>query len=581
MRGFVGATGRECVHHLRDHAPEQLSDVTPDSIQPACLLASDGDSARQSEQAIAIYGDVAFSGATSYSNPAEVLTRYRDGGIKALANLDGGHAVAIIDGATQEVHLFRDQWSQGPIYYAQENDGIIFSSNLTTLIHILQGPLKPNLQAARRFLQDGVPPIAAETYFSNIHQVLPGHVATISLTDAATINLRKLHAPMPTQAGAGNISFAEATAHTRDLLTRSIELCLSGNGQKGFTLSGGLDSSTIVASAHRLHPDSLLRTYSYVTNERGIDEERYMDIVNQRMNCQPIKLGSSAEEYLTTLPAVTKAGGTPVNGTSHFVQYLLYRQAHADGMDVLLNGVKADSALAGHSYYFVDWMADLWQERHFIELTRILGNATWQSSNRARKTLALEIARRFPERISGPLLRRLRPAARTHWLGSSLRDIAAEQDAHQASTPGRSLQEHLRIGLESDKGARYAEANGAAFAMLSRTPYLANDLNRFVLSLPSEYLISRDGEVKHLFRESMRGLVPDEILDRRDKIGFDAPTARWLQEKPREVADYLKRAKELGVIAAENDAAAIGNARAVSRVISYVEWMSAYDISLD
>ncbi|MCA9833921.1 MAG: hypothetical protein KC435_08255 [Thermomicrobiales bacterium] len=559
-----------------------LINVTLTSMPTCLLLASIDDCSTESDCAAAIYGDVAFAKAISYASANEVLTQYRDSGIDALANLDGGHAVAILDSGRRELHLFRDQWSQGSLYYAQEHGGILFSSHLPLLIGLLQNSLEPNLQAARRFLQDGVPPVADETYFNNIHQLLPGHLATISLDDAATINLRRFHAPMPIGPGVEKLSFAEAAVQTRELLTRSIALSLSGDAQKGFTLSGGLDSSAIVASAHYLHPERSARTYSYVTNERGIDEERYMDIVIQRMQCQPLKIRSSADEYLATLPGATRAAGTPVNGTSHFVQYLLYRQAHTDGMQVLLNGVKADSALAGHSYYFVDWMADLWQERQLVELARIMGTATWQSSNRARKTLALEIARRFPERISGPLLRRLRPAARTHWLGSAMREYASDQEVHQdLAVSGRSLQNHLRIGLESDKGARYAEANGAAFGMLSRTPYLANDLNRFVLSLPSEYLISRNGEVKHLFRESMRGTVPDEILDRRDKIGFDAPTGRWLQEKPTEVETFLSRARELGVIAENSDATTIGNARAVSRVISYVEWMSAYGISLD
>jgi asparagine synthase (glutamine-hydrolysing) len=75
---------------------------------------------------------------------------------------------------------------------------------------------------------------------------------------------------------------------------------------------------------------------------------------------------------------------------------------------------------------------------------------------------------------------------------------------------------------------RYEDRNSMAFSIESRVPFLTPALAGFVLRLPEQYLIDRDGTSKNVFRQAMRGIVPDEVLDRRDKIGFATPEKAWL-----------------------------------------------------
>jgi asparagine synthase (glutamine-hydrolysing) len=95
----------------------------------------------------------------------------------------------------------------------------------------------------------------------------------------------------------------------------------------------------------------------------------------------------------------------------------------------------------------------------------------------------------------------------------------------------RVLREQLRQALvETSVPAllRYEDRNSMAFSIESRVPFLTADLVQFVFSLPESYLISLQGVTKAVFRESMRGIVPDRVLDRRDKIGFATPEVTWL-----------------------------------------------------
>jgi asparagine synthase (glutamine-hydrolysing) len=101
---------------------------------------------------------------------------------------------------------------------------------------------------------------------------------------------------------------------------------------------------------------------------------------------------------------------------------------------------------------------------------------------------------------------------------------------------------------------RYEDRNSMAWSIESRVPFLTPALTEFLFSLPEEYLLSPQGVTKHVFREAMRGIVPDEILDRRDKIGFATPEKQWLKELGPWLGETLSEAR-VGEVPALNAAA--------------------------
>jgi asparagine synthase (glutamine-hydrolysing) len=87
---------------------------------------------------------------------------------------------------------------------------------------------------------------------------------------------------------------------------------------------------------------------------------------------------------------------------------------------------------------------------------------------------------------------------------------------------------------------RHGDRNSMRFSVESRVPFLTPDLANFLLTLPEDHLISARGETKHIFRLAMRGIVPDEVLDRRDKIGFVTPEKQWLLQLAPQVREWLR-----------------------------------------
>jgi asparagine synthase (glutamine-hydrolysing) len=138
---------------------------------------------------------------------------------------------------------------------------------------------------------------------------------------------------------------------------------------------------------------------------------------------------------------------------------------------------------------------------------------------------------------------------------------------------------------------RYADRNSMRHSVESRVPFLTSELAEFVLSLPDEHLIGRDGTTKSVFRAAMRGIVPDPILDRRDKIGFETPEQRWLATLRPWVGDVLAGATaeaipalKLPAVRAEWDAVLQGRHAFDFRVwrwINLIRWAELYDVSFE
>jgi len=167
------------------------------------------------------------------------------------------------------------------------------------------------------------------------------------------------------------------------------------------------------------------------------------------------------------------------------------------------------------------------------------------------------------------------------------------------SARGRRLVEVLRADLSGGRLMsllRHGDRNSMRWSIESRVPFLTTDLAEFVLRLPEEYVLSPEGETKRLFRRAMRGIVPDAILDRHDKIGFATPERDWLVATPErdwlvnlrpQIKSWLSGAEELAFLDAAlcraEINAIIDGQRHFScqswRLICFCRWMRTVDIS--
>jgi asparagine synthase (glutamine-hydrolysing) len=186
----------------------------------------------------------------------------------------------------------------------------------------------------------------------------------------------------------------------------------------------------------------------------------------------------------------------------------------------------------GYRQYLAARLAAFLKRGRIREASAFLTRAARQPG--VSKSYLLQKCAEFllPQQVQAPLRRVVGRETMPPWMNETW---FREQGVDGAQLANGNEAQLLKANLLSDLQAtnlpsllRYEDRNSMAFSIESRVPFLTTDLVDFVFSLPEEYLISADGTSKAVFRHAMRGLVPEAILKRRDKIGFGTPEAQWL-----------------------------------------------------
>jgi len=492
----------------------------------------------------------------SQSDTEVLLTAYAAWGTNALRRLVGMFAFAILDTVRRVVFLARDFFGIKPLYYTVSKDSFAFASELKPLLEF-GADRRVNADRLFEYLRFGLCDYGSETLLSNVFQLASASYMEIPLDGSF-----KTHPEFywkPNVCSRNDISFDEASNQLRDIFLKSVRLHLRSDVAVGSALSGGIDSSSIVMAVRHLEPKQEIHTFSYIADDATLTEERWVDIVGSAGHACVHKMRPTAEELLADFDHLTYALDWPTGGTSLYAQYCVFRAARDAGIKVMLDGQGADEILAGYRFFLAARLASLIRQRRWGDAGEFLQKAThWPGMD--KKTLIFTASDYLlPTRAQVPLRRLIGKELAPAWLNRSWfrrRGVSPHAFRYSAQEPEvlkESLRRHLTDSLPNL--LRYEDRNSMSFSVESRVPFLIPELVDFVLSLPEEYLVAPDGTSKAVFRQAMRGIVPDAILDRRDKIGFATPERKWLSALNSWVFQVLERdvAREIPVF----DSAAI------------------------
>ncbi|HJZ90425.1 MAG TPA: asparagine synthase C-terminal domain-containing protein, partial [Gemmataceae bacterium] len=442
------------------------------------------------------------------------------------------------------------------------------------------------------YLRDGLTDHGAETLLEDVHQLPAAHWMEVDL-DTGTPGEPRRYWDIDLSRRA-DMSFPQAVAKTRELFLDSLRLHLRSDVPVGAALSGGTDSSAIVAAMRAIDPKADIRTFSFVTDEPGINEEHFADLATAAAGATGRKVRLEPGDLTTDLDRIVAVQDEPFGSTSIYAQYRVFRLAAKHKIKVMLDGQGADELLAGYHGYFPARVGSLIGRGELLRAYQFANRASKRPGVGGRAGLLVRGVRHLlPTGVQARGKALLGHSGVPRWMNGSWfsrRGVGAGPEAG----PGR-RGEHLRERLyrtltESSLPMllRYEDRNSMAWSIESRVPFLTPALAEHFLSLPEEYLISADGVTKHVFREAMRGIVPDAILDRRDKVGFATPEKRWLRELGPWMAGVLSPERLRRVPAL--DAAAVGREwRAVLdgkrpfdwrvwRWVNVIRWAEAWEV---
>jgi asparagine synthase (glutamine-hydrolysing) len=303
-----------------------------------------------------------------------------------------------------------------------------------------------------------------------------------------------------------------------------VSLRLRADVPVGSSLSGGLDSSTIVGVINQLLPDGAVqKTFAARFDDQARDEGRWMDLVTARNRVKRYDVWPTGDRFFEELRDLFWHQEEPFTSTSVYAQWNVMRLVKSNDVTVLLDGQGADEMLAGYQSYFNEISDDL------VNAFDIRGYLKWRRDCLALHGFVPRVFRRaVAHRVPAGVKRLVKKGVGRTGSGVHVEPASPVYPPEFSSVS--SLRKLLwwnttREGLV--ELLRYADRNSMAHSREVRLPFLDHRLVEFVFALPDRFLV-RDGWTKWILRAASRGFVPAEISNRADKLGYMPPQERWL-----------------------------------------------------
>ena len=466
----------------------------------------------------------------STSDTEVVIQAYAHWGQRCLAKLVGMFAFAILDLKKRSLFLARDPFGIKPLYYSSSENFFVFASEIKAILKFPGVNRQVNLRRLYEYLHFGLTDNGQDTLFADIKHLPSGHWLEVSLDGPNRCNLNRYYDIDLTKTL--DISFKEAASAAREMFADNIRLHLRSDVPVGIALSGGVDSSAIVMTARQLEPDQELNCFSYITDDPVLNEEKWVDTVVAAADVVVHKTRPTPDELVSDVDHLIHMQDEPFGSTSIYAQYRVMRLARENGIKVMLDGQGGDEILAGYTPYLASRLASLLRQGRLAE-----AGYFWNKVRRLSGTTGKDLLYRtgdifLPQSLKGLARQIVGKYHLPSWVDTSWFKARGVDAIFIKQSKGRKLlRTHLYQTLLDTNLPfllRYEDRNSMAYSVESRVPFLTPEFVQFFFTLPENYLISADGDTKSVFREAMKGIVPDKVLTRKDKVAFATPEQNWL-----------------------------------------------------
>ena len=480
---------------------------------------------------------------TTQSDTEVILAAYDFWKEDCVKYFDGMFAFAIWDNAEQQLFAARDRFGEKPFYYYQDEQALFFASEMKALwaVGIKKVVEEKMLLNYLTLGQVQNPGDKKQTFYTDIFSLPPAHFLQYQPQSKNLVLKKYWRIDKEIKI---NISAEAAIEKFNELFTASVNRRLRSDVTVGTSLSGGLDSSAILYTLQQLNKGDV-KTFSAVFPHFEKDESKYINLLTNKWGIQNFTTQPAADGLIKDFEKLCYHQEEPFSSSSIYAQYKVFETAKLHDVKVLLDGQGADETLAGYHKY-IHWYLQEVLSRHKLGAAQRQINALrknnisfkWGLQNYFAAFLPMHAAMQLEKNEYQKIIRQqdinpalLKTLRGKEWEGIYKPVVTKLNDILHFNVAEMGLEELLR----------YADRSSMAHGREVRLPFLDHQLVEFIFSLPSHFKI-HNGWTKWLLRKTMDKKLPDEIVWRKDKVGYEPPQQQWMQNKT--LQDYIHEAKK-------------------------------------
>ena len=468
------------------------------------------------------------------SDTEVIIASYLKWGMSMLDRFDGIFAFALWDKATKKLFLVRDRMGVKPLYFMEYGKSILFSSSCNAIIKaVSEKKFCLNNNSIQEYLNFGTV-YTPSTIIDNVKSVEKGHYIHIS---SESFDQFKYWEPT-LQPTVNQLEYDQITEKINQLLLQSVEKRLIADVPVGVFLSGGIDSSTIVAAASKVAKNKI-NTFSVTFDDSTYDESIYSCQIaelyatnHKEIKVDPNALLHNIEDYIKKMDHPT------VDGLN---SYIISKAVSYENIKVAISGAGSDELFLGYPFYK---LASRFEENQWVQsfppfLKKIAGHFIKQmySDQKGEKMASILNQKFLKLDYYYPFFRKIFSDKELNILCPKLNFNSSHYafDWYQQNIGQKSLWPYYsKLSLLEMECylqhvlLRDADQMGMANSLEIRVPFLDHQLIEFVLSVPDKYKVG--AHQKQLLLDSVSGWLPDEVMDRK-KMGFVLPIEKWMKNE--------------------------------------------------
>lgn len=435
-------------------------------------------------------------------------------GEHCVDRFNGMWAFAIYNSRTDVLFCSRDRFGVKPFNYYQDNHVFLFSSEVKSILAYKPELRVPNYNSIGLYCREGINGEIEETWLEKIFRLSPGH--NLIIKEGKQSIYKYYNYPSKIDR---NIAFNDAKGKFLDLFNDSVKIRMRSDVPVGTTLSGGLDSTSIVSSLRTFYHGTH-KTFTATFDNFENDEWAIADRTNKLLNLSgfPVKV-AYGNDYFDTLTRIVYHLESGHFSPAIVPLWEVYKSASQE-VKVVLEGQGSDELLGG--YIELSASQFLIERLQQFKIKSFLSNFGLLQKNNSPKAMLVSLVRNNLSYNSREIVRKYLLNVNKVLIGPLKESVPRHNISLNSES---SFTKYLQKSHQSTlvNLLHYGDAISMAFSLESRLPFMDYRLVDFVMTLPSEYIIA-NGRGKFIQREALKPLLPTEVYSSTMKLGFPSPS---------------------------------------------------------